>query len=167
METWKKPLIVFTPKSLLRSARSQSKLEEFATGRFERVLASAAPADPKKARRILLCSGKVAVDLEARCGELKIDDVAVLRIEQLYPLKHETLARALAPFVERPPAVWVQEEPVNMGAWRYLLSRYPEGLPGGLPLTVVSRPESASPATGSARVHREEQEELLSQALGL
>ena len=120
----------------------------------------------KKTERVLLCSGKIFYELEAHRREFKRTKVAIVRLEQLYPLPEEHLKTALQPYRDGTPAIWVQEEPVNMGAWRYLRANFGETVFGRFPLSVVSRPESASPATGSASSHKQEQEQLLAAALG-
>jgi 2-oxoglutarate dehydrogenase E1 component len=160
---WRKPLVVMTPKSLLRHAKVVSSLTDLEQGSFQRILPDAAMA-PKQVRRILLCSGKVYYDLLATREELSRDDVAILRLEQLYPLRDEQLGEALAPYPPAAPVAWVQEEPVNMGAWRYLLARFGDRLLGARPFTGVCRPASASPATGWAALHRIEQQRLLKAA---
>jgi 2-oxoglutarate dehydrogenase E1 component len=156
---WRKPLIVMTPKSLLRHPKSVSALEECARGHFQTVL-----RDPKPAasiRKILLCSGKVYFDLE----EKPRDDVAVLRLEQLYPLRLAELDAALSGYAADIPVTWVQEEPENMGAWRFLRDKFGERM-FGRPLQLVSRPPAASPATGSSKRHKAEQAQLVSAAYG-
>jgi 2-oxoglutarate dehydrogenase E1 component len=160
---WRKPLVVMTPKSLLRHAKVVSSLTDLEQGSFQRILPDAAMA-PKQVRRVLLCSGKVYYDLLATREELSRDDVAILRLEQLYPLRDEQLGEALAPYPPAAPVAWVQEEPVNMGAWRYLLARFGDRLLGARPFTGVCRPASASPATGWAALHRIEQQRLLKAA---
>jgi 2-oxoglutarate dehydrogenase E1 component len=149
-----------TPKSLLRHPKVVSSLAELAEGGFQRILADAAIA-PGQVRRVLLASGKVYYDLLATREELARDDVAILRLEQLYPLRDEQLREALAPYPPAAPAVWVQDEPSNMGAWRYLLARFGERLFGGRAFSGVCRPASASPATGWPALHRLEQQKLL------
>jgi 2-oxoglutarate dehydrogenase E1 component len=160
---WRKPLVVMTPKSLLRHAKVVSSLTDLEQGSFQRILPDAATA-PKQVRRVLLCSGKVYYDLLATREELSRDDVAILRLEQLYPLQDEQLGEALAPYPPAAPVAWVQEEPVNMGAWRYLLARFGDRLLGARPFSGVCRPASASPATGWAALHRIEQQRLLKAA---
>jgi 2-oxoglutarate dehydrogenase E1 component len=130
------------------------------------VLADAGPGTPGKTSRVLLCTGKVYYDLVRRRDELQRDDVAVLRIEQLYPLPAEALRRVLENYVDGTPAYWVQEEPENMGAWRYLRVRLGESLFGRMPLAGIYRPASASPAGGSGASHKLEQERLLEEAFG-
>ncbi len=159
---WRKPLVVFTPKSLLRHPEAVSTVDELATGQFQRVIADGS-VEQEAVRRVLLCSGKVYYDLAAERRRLGRRDVAIVRIEQYYPLS-DALDRALAPYAPGTPAVWVQEEPRNMGAWYFLSARRDELLKGRHPLSLVSRPESASPATGSKAAHDLEQKLLLDQA---
>jgi 2-oxoglutarate dehydrogenase E1 component len=161
---WRKPLVIMTPKSLLRDSRASSPLDALARGGFQRIL-----VDPERAaddvQRVLLCSGKVAYDLRALRDELGRRDVAIVQLEQLYPLRDDALGQALAPYRPGTPVVWVQEEPANMGAWRYLLARFGETLLGAWPFSGVCRPASASPATGSSALHKAEQVTLLRSAV--
>ncbi len=161
----RKPLIVLTPKSLLRSAASVSTLEELERGEFLRVI----PDRPVgRARRVLLCSGRIHFDLSAerarRGASGGASDVAIVRIEQLYPLRDELVSAALTPHGADAPALFVQDEPENMGAWPFLSRRFGRRLPDGRALAAVTRPASASPATGSAASHRLEQRRLLDAA---
>jgi 2-oxoglutarate dehydrogenase E1 component len=160
---WRKPLIVMTPKSLLRHPAVISRLEECATGHFQPVIADSNHGDVS---RILLCSGKVYYDLEKHRADHGRKDVAILRLEQLYPLRLELLKSLLSRYGEGTPLVWVQEEPENMGAWRYIRMRLGEKAFGRFPLTGVHRAESASPATGSASAHKREHDELIASAFG-
>jgi 2-oxoglutarate dehydrogenase E1 component len=116
---------------------------------------------------VLLCSGKVYYTLEQRREELKRQDIAIVRVEQFYPLPDEHLRAALDPFPEATPVVWLQEEPENMGAWRHLRARFGSRLFARHPLSCIARAESASPATGSASSHRLEEEESLEKAFAL
>ncbi len=166
LRKWRKPLVVMSPKSLLRHPRAASTLDECARGSFGRVLPDVLQNPGKKAQRVLLCSGKIYHELEERRKALKKKDVAIVRIEQLYPLPEEPLRSALAPYPDGTPAVWVQEEPENMGAWRYLRVRLGGKLFERLPFTSITRRESASPATGSGTSHKLEQEEILAMAIG-
>ena len=159
---WRKPLIIFTPKSLLRHPEAVNTLDQIAEGSFQRVIPDET-VETEKVRRILLCSGKVYYDLAAERRRRKRDDVAIIRVEQYYPLSG-ALVRALAGYREGTPVVWVQEEPSNMGAWYFLNARKAELLGSRHPLTLVSRPESASPATGSKAAHDLEQKILLDEA---
>ncbi len=176
LRPWRKPLIVMTPKSLLRAARAVSPISDFIQqdftskeiikNRFHRILPDTTLNDEqaRKVTSVLLCSGKVYYDLEEERERLGRADIAILRLEQLYPLYTETLAKALAPFPDNLPVTWVQEESENMGAWRYLRVRFGEKLLGRFPFDVISRAASSSPATGSASSHKLEQKLILTKA---
>lgn len=155
----RKPLVVLTPKSLLRHPEVVSSLEELAQGRFQKVI----PERVKGARKVLLTSGKVYYDLLQKRREVGAEDVALIRLELLYPFPEAELKEALGFYPRKTPVVYVQEEPVNQGAWWYLSARFC-GEIYGHPFSVVARPESPSPAVGSSKVHREEQEALLEEA---
>jgi 2-oxoglutarate dehydrogenase E1 component len=159
---WRKPLVVMSPKSLLRHLECISTLDELATGHFQRVIPDN-EVDPKKVTRILLCSGKIYYELDKKREDLKRDDVAILRLEQLYPFPYEELKAALAPYGDV-PLFWVQEEPMNMGAWRHTRIWLGRTAFDKHRYWGIYRPESASPATGSATAHKREQETLLLQA---
>ena len=137
---WRKPLVIFTPKSLLRHVEAVSMLDELATGSFQRVLPDVV-VEPEKVKRILLCSGKVYYDLAAERRKRKRDDVAIVRVEQLYPLS-DALPAALSRYQPGTPVVWVQEEPRNMGAWYFINARKAELFSDRHPLSHVSRAES-------------------------
>jgi 2-oxoglutarate dehydrogenase E1 component len=164
LRVWRKPLVVMTPKSLLRHPGCVSTLEDLAGGGFQRVIPDASGADPGEIRRILLCSGKVAYELEKRRQESGRHDVAIVRVEQFYPLPRRALEEALAGYGAGTPAVWVQEEPENMGGWRFLRIHFGEKLFDRLPFSGVCRQSAASPATGSKKSHDLEQNELLTAA---
>jgi 2-oxoglutarate dehydrogenase E1 component len=164
LRPWRKPLIVFTPKSLLRHPQCVSSLDEFTDGHFQRVIPDARGVT--KASRVLVCSGKVYYDIDKRRQELGRDDIAVVRIEQYYPLPDVYLRAAIDQYEDGTPVVWVQEEPENMGAWRLLRARFGPMLFGRFPFSGACRAESASPATGSASCHKLEQQELLERAFG-
>jgi 2-oxoglutarate dehydrogenase E1 component len=159
----RRPLIAFTPKSLLRLKSAVSELDDFTTGGFQPVLPDPA-ADPAGVRRVLLCAGKVYYDLAAEREKSGRTDVAIVRVEQLYPLPVEELKAALAPYpgVE---VVWVQEEPANQGGWPFMALNLPEHLEGR-PLLRASRKASASPAVGSISVHEAQQREVVATAFG-
>ena len=159
---WRKPLVVFTPKSLLRHPKVASSPDDCARGRFERVLTDT--VDTREVKRVLLCTGKVFYELAAHREKQRRDDVALVRLEQLYPLRTELIERALAAYRAGTELFWVQEEPGNTGAWRYVRGRFDDLLLGQWRLRLVSRPESASPATGSAAAHKLEQAELIQRA---
>jgi 2-oxoglutarate dehydrogenase E1 component len=167
LRRWRKPLIVMTPKSLLRHPAATSSLDECANDRFHRVLPDALTERSKRVGRIVLCSGKVYYDLVKHRHDTGRDDVAIIRLEQLYPLPKKSLLAALEPYPDGVSLVWTQEEPENMGAWTYLRVRLGERVFGRWPLSVASREESASPATGSASSHRMEQQELIQKAFGV
>ncbi len=162
----RKPLIVMTPKSLLRLPEASSPLEECTHGRFQRVLADAS-VTPERVSRVLLCSGKVYYDLAAKRKELGRDDVAIVRVEQLYPLSDETLAAALHGYPDGTRMIWVQEEPENMGAWHYLRVRFGDTLFRRWPFCSIFRVASASTATGSHASHHLEQQRLVNMAFGM
>ena len=162
---WRKPLVVMTPKSLLRHKRAVSTLDDLATGEFQRVIGeTSGDIDSERVRKVLLCSGKVYYDLLEEREQREIDDVAIVRIEQLYPYRAEELRAAIDPFPTSAKLVWVQEEPWNMGAWFFLRARLPAVFVGR-DIECVARPESASPATGSSGAHKIEQARLVDQAL--
>jgi 2-oxoglutarate dehydrogenase E1 component len=166
LRKWRKPLVVMTPKSLLRHPRCISSFEDLEQGTYQRVIADAT-VDPKKVKRILLCTGRVYFDLVDRREKMERDDLAIIRLEQLYPLPRKMLAEAIAPYDQEVPLVWVQDEPRNQGAWPFFLQRYlQEKFLGERELHVASRKHSASPATGSKAAHKLEQELLLAQAFG-
>ncbi len=164
LRKWRKPLIVMSPKSLLRHPKVVASLDELANGTFQRVIpdtvTSVAPTD-----RILLCSGKLFYELEQRRQESGRDNVALLRVEQLYPFPEKILKDLLSQYDADAPIIWVQEEPENMGAWRYLRSRFGETM-FERPFVYAGRPASSTPATGSASSHKQEQEQLISEAFG-
>jgi 2-oxoglutarate dehydrogenase E1 component len=143
-----------------------STLEACASGSFQKILSDTLEGRKVRAERVLLCSGKICYDLEQQREKLNRHDVAIVRIEQLYPFPLEMLRSMLSSYAEGTPAVWVQEEPENMGAWHYLRIKLVEKLFDRFPFSVVCRPESASTATGSAASHRREQEELMAAAFG-
>jgi 2-oxoglutarate dehydrogenase E1 component len=165
LRPWRKPLVMMTPKSMLRHSEAVSTLDDCATGQFEKVIPDALPDRPN-VEGVLLCSGKLYYELAKERQDLEREDVAIVRLEQLYPLAFAQLKEALAPYADGTPVYWVQEEPENMGAWRFLLARFGGELFDRLPFSGVFRRASPSPATGSASAHRLEQKELLMQAFG-
>jgi 2-oxoglutarate dehydrogenase E1 component len=164
LRVWRKPLVVMTPKSLLRNPACVSSMDDLVQGTFQRVIPDASAVAGRDIRRILLCSGKVAYELEKRRQELGRHDVAIVRVEQLYPLPRRSLEAALAEYNAGTPAVWVQEEPENMGAWRFFRIHFGEKLLDRFPFPGVCRHSAASPATGSKKSHDLEQNELLTAA---
>jgi 2-oxoglutarate dehydrogenase E1 component len=159
-QPFRRPLIVFTPKSLLRLPVCRSSLGEFAQGGFREVLP--AEADPKKVKKVLLCTGKIYFELAERRKKEERGDVAIVRIEQLYPLHAELLREVLEPYGKAESFTWVQEEPRNMGAWSHLRHALEEIL--GKKPAYIGRDEAASAAVGSHRLHNEEQEAILAEA---
>ncbi|MCK6569478.1 2-oxoglutarate dehydrogenase E1 component [Myxococcota bacterium] len=166
---WKlrKPMIVMTPKSLLRHPEVVSSLDELSVGRFRPIIPDVGPRDPGAVRRVLLCSGKIYYDLAAAREAMGAHHVAIVRVEQLYPLRSSDLEAALAPYPSGTPVLWVQEEPRNMGAWPFIRLAVGEALFGRHPFSGITRNESASPATGSAASHKMEQELLLEKAFDI
>ncbi|MBW2316039.1 MAG: 2-oxoglutarate dehydrogenase E1 component [Deltaproteobacteria bacterium] len=169
---WRAPLVVLTPKSLLRAPRAVSRPSDLAIGRFHRVLDDVeVSARPETARRVLLCNGKVYYDilerLEARVEERKLarNEVAVVRVEQLYPWPAVELAQVAQAYENAEDVFWVQEEPSNMGAWTFVQARLEDILRPGQRLAYAGRRASAAPSGGSMRVHRERQAMLLDAAL--
>lgn len=162
---WSKPLIVLTPKSLLRNPTCSSSLDEIEHGRFEKILPDMRPNGTKTAR-IILCTGKAYYDLAEERKRLNNDSVALLRIEQFYPMDVSQVMQALSCYAPGTPVVWYQDEPSNMGAWQFVKMRWGDEIAKLHPLSLVSRPESASPATGSLRSHKLEERDLLNQAFG-
>jgi 2-oxoglutarate dehydrogenase E1 component len=162
---FRKPLIVMTPKSLLRHKQAVSPVELLTSGRFQEVLDDTS-ADPERTRRVLVCSGKVYYDLMAKREEAgQSREVAIVRVEQLYPWPAEALKAALSRFRTAREWVWVQEESQNMGAWTFVAPRLQELM--GFPFQYVGRDASASPATGLHHVHDREQAEIVEAAIGV
>ncbi len=166
LRPWRKPLVVLTPKSLLRRKEVVSPLEDLTRNRFWRVLMDPEPPQ-KPIERVLLCSGKVAYDLMEARRKLQRRDVLIMRIEQLYPMPEARLTREFDNIPDGTPVFWVQEEPENMGAWSYMRLHFGEWLFGRFPFAGVSREASASPATGSSGSHRLEQQDLMQRAFDM
>jgi 2-oxoglutarate dehydrogenase E1 component len=165
----KRPLIVVTPKSMLRARASRSTFAELETGSFATVLDDRYVEDATAVGRIVLCSGKIAHEAEQHRSELAPEEaarVAIVRVEQLYPWPVDRLTGVLDRYDQASEAVWLQEEPENMGAWSFVHARLHACLPERLKLRHVSRAESASPAIGSAALHQLEQADLLRRAIG-
>ncbi len=165
----RKPLVVMSPKSLLRHKQATSTLEELAEGTmFKPVIAETDQQDPSKVKRVVLCSGKVYYDLYNRRAELEKDDVAIIRIEQLYPFPEKDLARALGEYTNLESVVWCQEEPMNQGAWycsQHHMRSILHAQNPNLHLEGVGRPHAAAPAVGYVSVHLEQQEKLVNEAI--
>lgn len=162
LSVWRTPLIVFTPKSMLRQAASSSAIDEFATPRFQRVFAD---TEAREARRILVCTGKIGHELRHERARRNDMSVAIVSLEQMYPFPAAELTAAFAQHPTAREIVWVQEEPANMGARAFVIPRL-RRLAGGRPLRSVRRSASGSPATGSGKAHEIEQKTVLQIALG-
>ena len=160
---WSKPLIVLTPKSLLRHPGCTSVLDDIQNGSFQKILPDERP-DNLSTRRILISSGKAYYDLFEERRKLNRTDVALVRIEQFYPMDPAQVVEALSKYPTGTPVYWYQDEPSNMGAWQFIKMRWGDDIMKSYPLSLISRPESASPATGSLRSHKLEERDLLTQA---
>jgi len=162
---FRRPLIVMSPKSLLRHPRCISDIKDFTTNnRFRELIDDPAIGTDKKkvakVKRVLCCTGKIYYDLLAKKEADKRNDIAIVRLEQLYPLPHDQIAVLVEKYKDA-EVFWVQEEPKNMGAWQFILSNY-----RGAKLKCVSRKASASPATGFKKRHDEEQAKIVEEAFG-
>jgi 2-oxoglutarate dehydrogenase E1 component len=161
----RKPLIIFTPKSLLRSRFSRSSVSSLTEGTFEEVLDDPHVPDPAAVRRVVLCTGKVAADALAGRDEMQAP-AAVVRVEQLFPWPYEAVKAAVARYPNASEIFWLQEEPENMGPWNFVKGRLYERFEDTHRIQRVSRYESGSPATGSGSIHSQEQAELIERAFG-
>ena len=161
----RKPLVIFTPKSLLRHPKAVSTLHDFTGSGFIEILADAT-ADPNTVSRVVFCSGKIYYDLLNARDERKADHIALVRVEQLYPFAAEQAAEILNAYSKTAEVVWAQEEPRNMGPWHFIYDKLQPVLDAGKrELRYVGRPESASPATGSGKRHQQEQSAIIEDAL--
>ncbi|HEY1771062.1 MAG TPA: 2-oxoglutarate dehydrogenase E1 component [Chthoniobacterales bacterium] len=160
-----KPLIIMTPKSLLRSEQASSRTEDFTRGSFAEILPAPGTGPPEKAERVIFCSGKVYYDLLNHRTEQKITGAAIVRLEQLYPLAEEKLREILQPFSNAKKFVWCQEESQNMGAWTYIEPRLRALL--GKEIAYAGRNASASPAVGALAVHKREQACVINEAFSV
>ncbi len=168
LASYPRPLIILTPKALLRNALSASRLQDLAQGTFQSVLDDEkARQHPEAVRRIVLCTGKIAIDLFAHESYAHAEDLAVVRVEMLYPFPEEELAQVLAHYPRVREIVWLQEEPKNMGAWSYMQSRLTAMVNHDATIDVISRPERSSPATGFWDLYVAEQERLIKAACTL
>ena len=169
LRPFRKPLVVMTPKSLLRHSRAVSRMDEMAGGGFHEVLGDPSPPADPDVRVALLCSGKIFYDLFQRREKTGRSDQAIIRLEQLYPFPHEAVGAAVGRFDRLEEVIWVQEEPENRGAWRTVrpwLEAAVEGKGLKKGLRYVGRKASASPATGSHSEHAAELESILTEAVG-
>ncbi|NHB86337.1 2-oxoglutarate dehydrogenase E1 component [Photorhabdus tasmaniensis] len=163
----RRPLIVMSPKSLLRHPLAVSSLDELANGKFQTVIGEVDTLDPKGVKRVVLCSGKVYYDLLDQRRKNEQTNVAIVRIEQLYPFPHQDVQSALEQYAHVHDFVWCQEEPLNQGAWYCSQHNFREVIPFGASLRYAGRPASASPAVGYTSVHQQQQQELVNDALNV
>ena len=162
----RKPLIIFTPKSLLRNKDATSPLSEFTKGGFQTVIPESKVLKNDKVKRVVLCSGKVYYDLAKKREELGHDDVAILRVEQLYPFPHKAFANEIKKYPNASEIVWTQDEPQNQGAWFFVQHYIHENMLDGQKLGYSGRAASASPAVGYSHLHQEQQKALVEGAFG-
>jgi len=164
---FRKPLVILTPKSLLRNKEAVSSLDELSKGAFQTVIGEIdAKVDPRKVKRVVVCTGKVYYDLVLARRERDADDVALVRVEQLYPFAHKAFENDLKKFPNASQIVWCQDEPQNQGAWFYMQHHLSEALRDGQKLSYAGRPASASPAVGYYDKHYAQQKELIAAAFG-
>ncbi len=159
---FRRPLIIMSPKSLLRHPRCQSPVQDFLKGHFLEVLDD--PIPPKSPRRLVLCSGKLYYDLLEKREQGEVDDIAILRMEQFYPFPEELLHQIAEPYLGAREIVWAQEEPQNRGGWTFMYPRLQALFPKHR-ILYIGREASASPAVGSLRIHKMEQEEIVEQVI--
>ena len=166
LRAYRKPLIVMTPKSLLRRRIAMSSLDELTQGEFQPVLPDAGSLAKSKIRRLILCSGRVYYDLLEMREEQGIDDTALVRIEQLYPFPHAAFEAVLGTYPKLREVVWCQDEPKNQGAWYYIEHRIRKVLKANQNLRYAGRAASASTAAGYHELHLQQQKQLLDEAFG-
>ncbi|GLV56258.1 2-oxoglutarate dehydrogenase E1 component [Dictyobacter sp. S3.2.2.5] len=165
IKNYPRPLIIMTPKALLRNAQSASKLEDLAGGTFQPVLDDQrAQQHPNDVRRVILCTGKIAIDLLAHDKRAHNEDIAIVRVEMLYPFPGEEIKKVLANYPHAREIIWVQEEPRNMGAWSYISPRLSAIVDNTVTIDVISRPERSSPAAGFWDLYIAEQEKIITEA---
>jgi 2-oxoglutarate dehydrogenase E1 component len=157
------PLIILTPKSLLRTPQATSEIDEFVSGEFQEIIDDEV-SGKDSIERIILTSGKVYYDLLKYKNENEIKNTAIIRVEQYYPFNIELLVNILSKYSQAERIIWVQEEPENMGAWSFIFNRLYDRLPGNKQLEYVGRKESPSPASGSNREYHQTQMEFIKRA---
>ena len=163
----RRPLVAITPKSLLRHPLAISSLEELTEGTFQNAIGEIDAIEPNQVKRVVMCSGKVFYDLIEERRKKAQTDVAIVRIEQLYPFPYEEVAKILEPYTHVTDFVWCQEESQNQGAWYCSKHNFEYVIPKGAKLSYAGRPASAAPAVGYASLHNKQQRELIEQALTL
>ncbi len=166
LRPFRKPLVVMTPKSLLRKREASSPIAELANGTFQTVIPEADALEAKEVKRVIACSGKVYYDLLARRNETRRNDVAIIRVEQLYPFPHKQFEAEMKRYPNAGEVVWCQEEPQNQGAWYQTAHYFRENMRDDQKLYYAGRPASASPAGGYMARHNERQKALVEQAFG-
>jgi len=164
---YRKPLIVMTPKSLLRHKLAVNTLDDICAGSFNNIIDEIDNIKNEKVKRIIMCSGKVFYDLLTKRREQNLNNIAIIRIEELYPFPAESLNAALEKYKNAEQLIWCQEEPKNQGAWDYFEPRFAAKLNHSCMVEYVGREPAAAPAVGSAKVHAQQQEKLVNDALGL
>ena len=162
----RKPLIIFTPKSLLRHKDATSPLVEFTEGQFQTVIPDQGELDNDKVKRVIICSGRVYYDLAKKREDEEIKDVAIIRVEQLYPFPHKAFAAELKKYPKATELVWCQDEPQNQGAWFFVQHYIRENMTASQKLGYAGRAPSASPAVGYIHLHNEQQKALTEAAFG-
>jgi len=162
----RKPLVIFTPKSLLRNKDATSPLSEFTKGSFQTVIGETQDIDAGKVKRVIACSGKVYYDLVKKRADKGADDVAIIRVEQLYPFPHKAFAAELKKYPKATEIVWCQDEPQNQGAWFFIQHNIHENMLDGQRLGYAGRAASASPAVGYSHLHQDQQKALIEAAFG-
>ena len=161
------PLVVISPKSLLRNPEAVSSIEELTDGQFECVIDDEIK-DYKKVSKIIMCSGKIFYDLVKKRNDKKLNNIAIIRIEQLYPFPYDDLEEILTKYQNVEEFIWCQEEPLNQGAWfshRHRIQRVLDRLGEGYEVNLISRPAAAAPAVGLMKLHLQQQEDLINEAI--
>jgi 2-oxoglutarate dehydrogenase E1 component len=166
LRPFRKPLVVFTPKSLLRKKEAASPIAELANGSFQTVIPEVQALEAREVKRIIACSGKVYYDLISKRSELRRSDVALIRIEQLYPFPHKQFEAEIKRYPNATEVVWCQEEPQNQGAWYQSGHYLRQSMREDQKLYYAGRPASAAPAGGYMARHNERQRALVEQAFG-
>ena len=157
----RKPLIILTPKSLLRNKDATSPMSEFTKGMFQTVIPDNKDLKADKVKRVIACSGKVYYDLAKKREERGSEDVAIIRVEQLYPFPHKAFAAEIKKYPNLVDVVWCQDEPQNQGAWFFVQHYIHENMQEGQKLGYSGRAASASPAVGYSHLHQEQQKSLV------
>jgi 2-oxoglutarate dehydrogenase E1 component len=166
LRPYRHPLIIMSPKSMLRHKESVSTLEDLADGRFQPLIPETDDIPPEQVRRVLFCSGKIYYEVRAARRERNIKDIAIVRIEQLYPFPHDDYQAQIQKYANATEVLWCQEEPGNQGAWHRIQHYLLRHILSHQKLTYALRPSSASPAVGYYALHNEQHKAVLDAALG-